>query len=173
MDLNEETEFLAKFKRDNKFLSVKNNYNKITLSMLTTYLGLNPEGRTSGVLLVDEVAQIFKNTFNPAFVGKPTSSEYFLGSDFLVTLYDGSRICNETKDAFKNNMVANIEKHGVSGSFFIQPAFLYNAMAINPDEDGVLSRLLIGHAEKRYFDASNADMRKDSDNFMSKVEVVH
>jgi len=169
MDMNEEVEFLAKFKAENKFMAVKNNYNRITLSMLTTYLGLNPEGRTSGLLLIDEVAQVFKNTFNPPFVGKPSSSEYFLGSEFLVTLYDGSRISNETKDSFKNGLTACIEKHGVSGSFFIQPGFLYNAMVINPDEDGQLARLLIQHAEKRYFNPTNDDMEHSNAGFKGKL----
>jgi len=153
-------------------MPVKNNFNRITLSMLTTYLGLNSEGRCSGVLLVDEVAQLFKNTFNPVFVGKPNASEYFLGSEFLVTLYDGSRICNETKDSFKSGLVSDIPEHGVSGSFFIQPAFLFNSMVINSDDDAILGRLVIGHAEKRYFDPTNDDMQVLDSAFDGKCNIV-
>jgi hypothetical protein len=111
-----------------------------------------------------------ENTLNPAFIEKPTSSEYYLGSEFLVMLYDGSGICSETKDAFKSGMTANIDNHGVSGSFFIQPGFLFNAMIINRDEDGILARLLISHAESMPFDATNEDMVKGKEEHSTLID---
>jgi hypothetical protein len=124
--------------------------------MLISYLGLNTEGRYSGMLMIDEAASVFKSLFSPSCVMKPGSSgDHFLPGDFLVSLYNGTQISNETKDSYKSGLKATIEEHGLNALMCSELSNTFTAMAINPDEIGALFRIHFVLGERRFYDPSN------------------
>lgn len=153
-----------------KFIPPQLIYEKITLAALVEHLGCNLEGRYSAIQLVDEAASIYKTAFDPGFMGKGMS-DYFLDKSFLIKLFDGSRITNETKDAIRNQVATTVKRHGLTAFMGIQPANWFQSLLFRDDE-GIQARAFTILGERVKFDASNEYLNKDDERvkrYMSRL----
>lgn len=154
-----------------KFMAPQIIFEKITLSALVDILGCNSEGRYSGLQLVDEATSIYKNAFDPDSMGKGQSADYFLDKSFLIKLFDGSRIANETKEAIRSKAATYVRRNGLTAFMGIQPVNWIESLMFK-DNEGTRARDFTFFAERVKFDARNAEMDEENEdvvNVMSRL----
>lgn len=125
--------------------------------MLVTHLRYNTEERFSMLQLVDEGSTIYRYCLHPLSAGKSSVSESFLSNDFIIRMFDGSRLSNDTKDAWKSNQVCDIIRHGICAYINVQPSCLFKSMAAYDDEEGIYNRMLFSFGERKMYDPSQSD----------------
>lgn len=121
--------------------------------MIVTYVEQNIEGRNSGMIISDEAATIFRNGFDPKQINKGVNSEHHLNTDFLITLYDGSRMSNNTMEGFRAGRDNDVEKNGLTCLLACQTSSVLACVSQNSDESGVYPRIIFLFADKREFSA--------------------
>lgn len=147
--------------KEPKFLPPQLIIERITYSALVDHLGCNLEGRYAAFQLVDEATTTYKNAFDPDFIGK-NGGEYFLDKSFLIKLFDGSRISNETKEAIRSKNPTHVKRHGITSFMGIQPVPWIESLMFK-DEEGASARMFTFLAERVKFDATNEEMDEDKE----------
>jgi len=156
--------------RSGKFIPPQLIYEKITLAALVEHLGCNLEGRFAAIQLVDEATSIYKNAFDPDQMGKG-QNDYYLDKSFLIKLFDGGRISNETKDAMRNKSATHVRRNGLTAFMGIQPENWLESLMFK-DNEGVAARMLCFLGERVSFDASNDDFNEEDEyvkSFMDRL----
>jgi len=157
--------------KSGKFIPPQLIYEKITLAALVEHLGCNLEGRFSAIQLVDEATSIYKNAFDPDQMGKG-QNDYYLDKSFLIKLFDGGRISNETKDAMRNKSATHVRRNGLTAFMGIQPENWLESLMFK-DNEGVAARVLCFLGERVSYDASNDDFDENDEHVRSFMDRLN
>jgi hypothetical protein len=136
---------------------------RATVAMLTTYMELKVEGRPSGIQIVEEASIIYRGLFDQHHINKAPVSEHYINSDFIITMYDGARMSNNTLAAFDKGRDQEVERNGLTCLLACQTSNVIACVSQNHDESGIYPRMLFHFAKRRKFLSKSAQYRPNEE----------
>jgi len=132
-----------------------------TSAALISHLQRNTDRKHGGIILDEESCNTFPTIFDPVVVAKGATNYNYLTASDLLGMFDGTAIVADTKDAMKEGIDTDVEKHGMVAYLNAQPENVINSVRLAKDVVNLLGRVTFVFPPRRVVNPYDTERHGD------------